>query len=142
MIQAELRMLAVSFGFGIGIIVSYGLVDLLRELVFLSKPLRVISELVYWSLAAVLAFHLQFRFNDGLLRLYSVLGATAGLLLARFLTAGMFVYLTRKTKRIARKRRIRRRKRKIAVQNQLKKHWKQVRIKLNSFGKQAEEKEL
>lgn len=142
MIQAEIRMLAASFVFGTGIIISYGLVDLLRQFFAPSKPTRVISELVYWSVAAVLAFQLQFHFNDGLLRLYSVLGAAAGMLLARGITASGFTYLTGKAKKAVRKRRIRCRKRKIVVQNQLKKRWKQVRIKLNSFRKQAEEKEL
>ena len=69
MIQAELRLLAASFGFGIGIIVSYGLIDLLRQFLSFSKPVRVVTELLYWSVAAMLAFQLEFRFNDGLLRL-------------------------------------------------------------------------
>ena len=141
MIQAELRLLAVSFGFGIGIIISYGLIELLRQFVLLSKPLKVVSELVYWSVAAVLAFQLQFRLNDGILRMYSVMGAAAGLLLAHMLTTSVFAYSTEKARKTAVKRRIRRRKRKIAVQNQLKKRYKQVRIKLKSFKKQPEEKE-
>lgn len=139
MIQAELRLLAASFGFGIGIIVSYGLIDLLRQFLSFSKPVRVVTELLYWSVAAMLAFQLEFRFNDGLLRLYSVLGAVGGMLLARWLTAGVFTCLTEKTKKAVRKRRIRNRKRKVALQNQLKKHWKQVRIKMNSFKKETEE---
>lgn len=141
MIQAEIRLFAAAFGFGIGIIVSYGLIDLLRQFILLSKPMKVISELIYWSIAAVLAFQLQFRLNDGILRMYSVVGAAAGLLLAHMLTTSVFSYLTEKAKKTAVKRRIRWRKRKIAVQNQLKKHWKQVRIKLKSFRGQPEEKE-
>lgn len=139
MIQAELRLLAASFGFGIGIIVSYGLIDLLRQFLSFSKPVRVVTELLYWSVAAMLAFQLEFRFNDGLLRLYSVLGAVGGMLLARWLTAGVFTYLAEKAKKAVRKRRIRNRKRKVALQNQLKKRWKQVRIKMNSFKKETEE---
>lgn len=141
MIQTELRLLVASFGFGAGIIVSYGLVELLRQFLLLSKPMRIITELVYWSVAAVLAFQMQFRLNDGILRLYSVMGAIMGLLLARTLTATVFAYLTGKAKKIAGKRRIRRRKRRIALQKQLKRCWKQVRIKLNLFRKQPEEKE-
>ena len=52
MIQTELRLLAASFGFGVGIIVSYGLVDLLRQFLAVSKLMRVVSELVYWCAAA------------------------------------------------------------------------------------------
>ena len=141
MIQAELRMLAASFIFGIGIIVSYGLIDLLRQFLLLSKPVKVFSELIYWSVAAVLAFQLQFRLNDGILRMYSVMGAAAGLLLSHMLTTRVFSYLTEKAKKTAVKRRIRRRKQKIAVQNELKKRWKQVRIKLKAFREQPEEKE-
>lgn len=141
MIQTELRLLAASFGFGCGIIVSYGLVELLRQFLLLSKPVRVVTQFVYWSVAAVLAFQMQFRLNDGILRLYSVMGATAGMVLARVLTATVFAYLTGKAKRIAGKRRIRSRKRRLALQNQLKRCWKQVKMKLNSFRKQPEEKE-
>ena len=141
MIQTELRLLAASFGFGVGIIVSYGLVDLLRQFLAVSKLMRVVSELVYWSAAAVLAFQMQFRLNDGILRMYSVMGAAVGLFVSRMLTAAVFTYLTEKAKKTARKRRIRCRKRRIILRNRLKKHWKQVRIKLNSFRKQPEEKE-
>lgn len=107
MIQAELRLLAASFGFGVGIIVSYGLVDLLRQLLSLSKLMRTVTELVYWSVAAVLAFQMQFRLNDGILRMYSVMGAAVGLFVSRMLTAAVFAFLTEKAKKSARKRRIR-----------------------------------
>ena len=141
MIQTELQMLAASFLFGVGIIVSYGLVDLIRQFLLLSKPVRVVTELVYWSVAAVIAFQLQFRLNDGILRLYSVAGATVGLFFAHMLTAAVFLFLTRKAKKFARKRRIRSRNRRIVLRNQLKKYWKQVRIKLKQFRIQREEKE-
>ena len=142
MIQAELRMLAASFLFGIGIIVSYGLTEMLRQFFSPGKVVKIISELVYWSIAAVVAFWLQFQLNDGILRLYSVAGAAVGLLIAHMLTRKVFTYLTGKAKKAAGKRRIRSRKRKIAVQNQLKKQWKRVRMKLNSLRVQPEEKEL
>lgn len=141
MIQTELRLLAASFGFGFGIIISYGLVELLRQFLSFSKLTRVVSEVVYWSAASVLAFQMQFHLNDGILRMYSVIGATVGLLLSRALTATVFAYLTGKAKKIAGKRRICCRKRRIAFQNQLKRYWKRVRIKLNSFRIQPEEKE-
>lgn len=141
MIQSELRMLAASFLFGVGIIVSYGLIDLVRQFVLLSKPMRVITELLYWSVAAVVAFQLQFWLNDGILRMYSVAGAAVGLIFAHMLTTAVFSYLTRKAKKAGRKRRIRCRKRRIMLQNQLKKCWKQVKINLNSLRVQQEEKE-
>lgn len=141
MIQAELRMLAASFVFGIGIIVSYGLTELLRQFISPGKIVKVISELVYWSVAAVLAFWLQFQMNDGILRLYSVAGAGVGLVISHMLTRRVFAYLTGTAKKAAGKRRIRNRKRKIAIQNQLKKQWKRVKIKLNSLRVPPEEEE-
>lgn len=141
MIQAELRMLAASFVFGIGIIVSYGLTELLRQFISPGKIVKVISELVYWSVAAVLAFWLQFQMNDGILRLYSVAGAGVGLVISHMLTRRVFAYLAGKAKKAAGKRRIRNRKRKIAIQNQLKKQWKRVKIKLNSLRVPPEEEE-
>jgi len=141
MIQAELQMLAASFLFGVGIIISYGLIDLVRQFVLLSKSMRVVTELLYWSMAAVVAFQLQFRLNDGILRMYSVAGAAVGLFLSHMLTTAVFSYLTKKAKKAGRKRRIRCKKRRIVLQNQLKKYWKQVRIKLDSLREQPEEKE-
>jgi len=141
MIQSELRMFAASFGFGAGIIISYGIAELVRQFFSIGKVMRVLSELVYWIAAAILAFLLQFRLNDGVLRLYSVMGAAAGLLLFHLLTGKMFSSLNMKMKKAVRKRKLRNKKRRLAVQNRLKKLWKQVKIKLSSLRKQHEEEE-
>lgn len=129
MIQSELILLAASFGFGAGIILSYGLIELVRLFFSIHKPLRVFSELLYWMAAAVVAFWLQLQLNNGMIRLYAVLGLTAGLLLFRRLTEGMFIYLNRKAKKHAAKRR----KIILMLVNRLKKYRKQFRMKLNSF---------
>lgn len=141
MIQSELRMLAASFLYGVGIIISYGFVDLFRTVFLLKKTAKVVSEFVYWSAAAVLAFCIQFRLNNGVIRLYSVLGAALGLWVAYRLTGKIFTVLSVKAVRVARKRRKRRKKRKEAVRNRLKKYFEQVKILLSSGKEQHEEAE-
>lgn len=141
MIQSELQMLAASFLFGIGIIISYELTDLFRMFFLLGKVARVISELVYWTIAAVLAFQIQFHLNDGVVRMYSVLGAALGLWIMYRFTGKLFDHLSVKVGRMARKRRKRRKKRYETMQNQLKKRCEQVKIKLRSYKEQCEETE-
>lgn len=139
MIRSEVQMLAASFVFGVGIIISYGLVDLLRKFLGMKKAALVTLELVYWSVAAVLAFHIQFCLNDGVLRMYSVMGAAVGLWIAHRLCGKRFEKLSFKAVRMAGKRRICRRKRKAAIQNRLKKYREQVKITLSSWVEQHEE---
>ena len=143
MIRAELYMLAASFVFGAGIIISYGLIDVLRRFFLLGKVTRTVTELIYWTGASVIAFMIQFRLNDGILRLYPVAGAAAGLLLFHMLTRKLFAYLAGKAGKIAVKRRIRRRKQKLVLQNRLKKQQERVRMKLeslrNAHGKEEKE---
>lgn len=141
MIQSELQMLAASFLFGFGIIISYGLVNLLRMFLGLRKTAQVVSELIYWSIAAIIAFYIQFRLNDGVLRMYSVMGAAVGLWIAQRLTGKLFENLSVGAGKLARKRRVRRRKRKAAIQNRLKKYREQVKITLSSWTEQHEETE-
>lgn len=141
MIQSELRMFAASFGFGAGIIISYGIAELLRQFLGFGKVARVMSELVYWIIAAVLAFLLQFRLNNGILRLYSVVGTAAGLILFHLITGKLFYSFDEKVRKSVRKRKLRNKKRRLAVQNQLKKLWKQVKIKFSSLRKQREVEE-
>lgn len=139
MIRSELQMLVASFLFGVGIIISYGLVDLLRKFLGIKKAALVIFELVYWSIAAVLAFRIQFCLNDGVLRMYSVMGAAVGLWMAHRLCGKGFEKLSFKAARMAGKRRIYRRKRKAAMRNRLKKYREQVKITLSSWVEQHEE---
>lgn len=141
MIRTELSMLAASFLFGAAIIISYGLLDLLRLLLLSPKTVKVITELVYWVAAALVAFRIQFRLNDGIIRLYPVVSAAVGLFLCHMLTRNVFGYLNTKAGKFAVKRRKRRRKRKAELQNRLKKQWKQVRIKLDSRKEQHGEEE-
>lgn len=138
MIRSELLMLAASFGFGGGIILSYALWDLIREFFLFGKPARIISELLYWTVAGIAAFWIQFRLNDGIIRLYSVVGAAAGLFLFHSLTEGAYEWLTRKVKRCGRIRRIRRKKWRKQLKNSLKMRYNQVKIKLNSLRTEEE----
>lgn len=133
MIRSELLMLAASFGFGGCVVLSYTLCDLIRGFFLFGKPARVISELLYWTLAAMAAFWIQFQLNDGIVRLYSVLGAAAGLFLFHRLVKDVYEGLTRKVKRCGRIRKIRRKKRRKQLQNSLKMRYNQVKIKLNSL---------
>lgn len=133
MIRAELYMLAASFAFGAGIIISYGLLDVLRRFFLLGKAAVTVTELIYWTGASVIAFMIQFRLNDGILRLYPVAGAAAGLLLFHMLTRNLFGYLAGKAGKIAVKRRIRRRKQKLVLQKRLKKQRERVRIIIDSW---------
>ncbi len=133
MIRSELLMLAASFGFGGGIVLSYALWDLIREFFLFGKPAKIISELLYWTIAGMVAFWIQFRFNDGIVRLYSVMGAAAGLFLFHRLIKDVYEGLTRKVKRCGRIRKIRRKKRRKQLQNSLKMRYNQVKIKLNSL---------
>ena len=141
MIQSELRMFAASFGFGAGIIISYGVTELFRQFCGFGKAAKVVSELLYWIIAAILAFLLQFRLNNGVLRLYSVVGAAAGMLLFQWMTGKMFFSFCGKVRKTVRKRKLRNKNRRLAVQNQLKKLWKQVKIKFSSLRKQREVEE-
>lgn len=133
MIRSELLMLAASFGFGGGIVLSYALCDLIRGFFLFGKPAKVISELLYWTLAGMAAFWIQFQLNDGIVRLYSVMGAAAGLFLFHRLVKDVYEGLTRKVKRCGRIRKIRRKKRRKQLQNSLKMRYNQVKIKLNSL---------
>lgn len=130
MIRSELILLAASFLFGAGIILSYGVVELLRTFFTRGKGIRILSELIYWTLAAAIAFQLQFRLNDGILRLYSLLGAAVGLCFLRLLTGKIFFTLTLYAQSLRRKRAIRRRNRRKAFQKQLQNRYNQVRMKL------------
>ena len=141
MIQSELRMFAASFGFGAGIIISYGFTELLRRFCGFGKAARVVSELIYWIIAAILAFLLQFQLNNGVLRLYSVVGAAAGMLLLHRMTGKIYFSLCEKVGKSARKRKLRNKNRRLAVQNQLKKLLKQVKIKLSILRKQRNAEE-
>lgn len=144
MIRSELLIFAVSLCFGAGIIVSYGIAELLRLFLGVGKVLRVLSELIYWTVAAILAFLLQFHLNNGVLRLYSVVGAAVGLLVFHLFTGKLFSWLGERAKKSVRKRRLRNKKRRLAVQNRLKKIRNQVKIKISLLRKphEAEEGEL
>lgn len=133
MIRSELLMLAASFGFGGGIILSYALWDLVREFFLFGKPARIVSELLYWTAAGIAAFWIQFRLNDGIIRLYSVLGAAVGLFLFHSLIKDAYEWLTKKVKRCGRIRKIRRKKRRKRLKNSLKMRYNQVKIELNSL---------
>ena len=141
MIRSELLMLAASFGFGGGVVLSYALYDLIREFLLFGKAARVISELVYWTLAGMVAFWIQFQLNDGIVRLYSVIGAAVGLIVLRRLTGEAYEWLTRKVKRYGRIRKIRRKKRRRKLQNNLKMRYNQVKIKLKSLKTLEKEEE-
>ncbi len=141
MIRSELLMLAASFGFGGGIVLSYALWDLIREFFSFGKLAKIISELLYWTIAGMAAFWIQFRLNDGIVRLYSVMGAAVGLFLFHHLTQRVYEGLTRKVKRCGRIRKIRRKKRRKQLQNSLKMRYNQVKIRLNSLGTPKETEE-
>lgn len=121
-ILSELTELSASVIFGIGLVLVYHGMDLIRRFFRYGHLRRLISEIIFWIIAAIIAYWLQYRLNYGIIRFCFFLGTMLGIIVCQRLTKPAMTELVRKADRSARKR-------ELTKKNRLKKNLNQVTIK-------------
>jgi spore cortex biosynthesis protein YabQ len=90
-IIAELLILKDAFLVGLAMVVVYDLFRLLRRIIPHGVIWISIEDSIYWILFGVLFFVLLYRENDGVMRLYIVIGIIIGAV-AYYLLIGRFLF--------------------------------------------------
>ena len=80
-IQAEARLMGLSFELGVILMVSYDVLRLFRLLIPHKVFWTGIEDFIFWIYAAVMTFGLLFEENSGELRAYSIICVFTGMLL-------------------------------------------------------------
>jgi Spore cortex protein YabQ (Spore_YabQ). len=79
-IFAELRFFAVSFYWGMLLLVIYDLFRILRRVIKHNNFFIALEDIIYWTVCGVLIFHMIYRQNNGIIRGFSILAMVLGML--------------------------------------------------------------
>ena len=78
-IQYEAWLLILSFLTGIGLMIVYDLLRLLRLVIPHGNILTGLEDMAYWIYASLMTFTLLYRENDGIIRAYVIVAVFAGM---------------------------------------------------------------
>jgi spore cortex biosynthesis protein YabQ len=83
-ITTQLEFFLVSTLWGAIILFVYDGFRILRRVVKQNEIIIALEDLVFWVFAGVFIFAMMYHLNDGIIRGYSVMGMTIGMLLYNF----------------------------------------------------------
>lgn len=95
-INYEVRLLAMSFLTGVGLLVVYDCLRVFRLLCPHSDIAVGIEDMLYWIYSALMTFSLLYRENDGDIRAYAVVSAFVGMALYQWLVSRNFLKYLKK----------------------------------------------
>ena len=77
----ELQFFAICILWGGLILLAYDFLRVIRRLIKHGTVLLAAEDLIFWTISAVLIFAMIYRQNNGIIRAFSIMGMTAGMLL-------------------------------------------------------------
>ena len=77
----ELQFFAICILWGGLILLAYDFLRVIRRLIKHGTVLLAAEDLIFWVISAVLIFAMIYRQNNGVIRAFSIMGMTAGMLL-------------------------------------------------------------
>lgn len=80
-ILIELRFFAVSLYWGMLLLVLYDVLRILRRVIKHNNFLIAIQDIIYWVTCGILIFHMMYQQNNGIIRGFSILAMSLGMLL-------------------------------------------------------------
>ncbi len=89
----EGSLLAVSFLFGIVLMLLYDIFRIFRHILKHGTFLTAMEDILYWVICAVGIFAMLYEENDGLLRWFVIGGVVAGMLLENNLISPWVIFL-------------------------------------------------
>lgn len=95
-ISIELKFFFISILWGAIILFAYDLLRILRRIIKHNNIGLAIEDIVFWILVSVFIFSMIYRENNGIIRGFSIMGVTIGMVLYHYLISDIFVNLITK----------------------------------------------
>lgn len=92
-IIVEVNFFGISFLCGFGLIFTYDLFRILRRLIPHHTIVIAVQDFVYWVVAGVFLFSMMYRYNNGIIRLFSILGILLGMIFYQYVLSDIWIRL-------------------------------------------------
>lgn len=83
-ITMEVNFFLVSIAWGVILFVLYDCLRIFRKVVDHGVVMLSLEDIVYWTISAVLIFRMMYRFNNGVIRGFSMLGILLGMVTYKY----------------------------------------------------------
>jgi len=90
-IYTELQFFLISILWGAIILLVYDLLRILRRVVKHNAIILGVEDLIFWILTSLFIFAMIYEKNDGIIRGFSVIGVTLGMVLYHYIFSDLFV---------------------------------------------------
>ena len=84
-VNLEVRFFLTSVMWGAILFVLYDLLRIIRRVIKHSEVIVAIQDILYWVISSVLIFRMMYQLNYGIIRGFSVLGITIGMILYKYI---------------------------------------------------------
>lgn len=98
-IQYEAWLLVLSFLTGIGLMIVYDLLRVIRLVIRHREIWMGVEDVAYWIYASLMTFTLLYRENDGIIRAYVIVAVFAGMAFYDVSVSRFFFKLLKKCKK-------------------------------------------
>lgn len=154
-ITVELQFFLISILWGAIVLLAYDALRILRRLIKHSGFFLAIEDLIFWVVTSVFIFAMIYRENNGVIRGFSVMGMTIGMVLYHYILSDLvvslitkliltllspFLFVVKKVKWLLRILMVRGKKITVFITIRLKKLHKSVKMALNSKRQKRKEK--
>lgn len=91
MIGLETRFFLVSLVWGILILMSYDMVRIVRNIISHKWIVVAFEDILFWIICAIFIFAMMYKMNNGIIRGFSIMGMTIGMLFYNQLCSAIIV---------------------------------------------------
>lgn len=90
-INLEVRFFLTSVMWGGILFILYDALRIIRRIIKHCEVIIAIQDILYWMISSVLIFRMMYQMNNGIIRGFSVLGITIGMILYKYLLSDWVV---------------------------------------------------
>lgn|GEM_PF-148937 len=94
---AELHFFLTAILWGIGLVFLYDILRILRRIIRHNYFFIGLEDIIYWTIAGVLIFHMMYQQNDGIIRGFAILGICLGMYLYHISLSELLVAIISKS---------------------------------------------
>lgn len=95
-ITVELQFFLLSILWGAIILLAYDLLRIVRRLIKHGSFFLAIEDILFWVMASVFIFAMIYRENNGIIRGFTIMGMTIGMVLYHYIISEHLVYIITK----------------------------------------------
>jgi spore cortex biosynthesis protein YabQ len=92
-IITELRFFIISVLWGALVLLAYDILRILRRIIRHNEVVVAIQDIIFWIIASIFIFAMIYIKNDGIIRGFSVMGMTIGMVAYHYILSDMIVML-------------------------------------------------